>query len=133
MKYFFALLFLASSLTTFVAHATTASDTLFSQYKSAGAGNFDIERGKKYWHREVKNEEGDVLSCGSCHGSDLSKAGKHRKTNKVIEPMTASANPERFTDVKKIEKWFKRNCNDTWQRECTAQEKGDILIYLLSL
>jgi hypothetical protein len=46
--------------------------------------------------------------------------------------MAPSANKERFTDVKKIEKWFKRNCNDVLARECTAQEKGDFLKYLLS-
>jgi calcineurin-like phosphoesterase len=133
MKYFFALVFLASLFTSFIAEATPASDALLGKYKYEGASNFDIERGKKYWHTEVKNKDNDILSCGTCHGSDLGKSGKHRTTNKIIEPMAASVNKERFTDEKKMEKWFKRNCNDTWGRECTAQEKGDILKYLLSL
>jgi hypothetical protein len=106
---------------------------LLEKYKSDGASNFDIERGNKDWHKEVKGTDGEMQSCSTCHGSDLSKAGKHHKTQKVIEPMAASANPARFTDEKKVEKWFKRNCKDTWARECTAQEKGDILKYLLSL
>jgi len=46
--------------------------------------------------------------------------------------MSARVNAERYTDEKKIEKWFKRNCKDTWGRECTAQEKGDFLTFLLA-
>jgi len=126
-------MFVGLFVTVPVAKATPASDALFEKYKSEEASSFDIERGKKDWHKEVKKEDGQTQSCSTCHGSDLSKAGKHHKTQKIIEPMAASSNPARYTDEKKIEKWFKRNCNDTWGRECTAQEKGDILKYLLSL
>ena len=94
--------------------------------------NFDAEHGKKNWTKEGKGEGGEKMNCTTCHGDDLSKAGKHHKTGKIIEPMAPSANAERFTDAKKIEKWFKRNCNDAWGRECTAQEKGDVLKFLLS-
>jgi len=48
----------------------------------------------------------------------------------VIDPMALSVNPERYTDPDKIEKWFLRNCKWTLGRECTAQEKGDVLTYL---
>ena len=41
--------------------------------------------------------------------------------------MAPSVNPKRFTDLKKVEKWFRRNCKWTWGRECNAQEKADIL------
>ena len=133
IKNLLALALLCSVFNSCLATATPASDALSSQYKSAGAKDSDIERGKKLWQQEVKSKDNKVLSCGTCHGSDLSKSGKHRTTNKVIEPMAFSANQERFTDEKKIEKWFKRNCNDAWGRECSAQEKGDILKYLLSL
>lgn len=44
--------------------------------------------------------------------------------------MAASVNPKRYTKMKKINKWFKRNCKWTLGRECTNQEKGDILKYL---
>ena len=120
-------LFMAST-----ASATPATDELFARYKSEGATGFDAERGGKAWVKEVKGEDGEMMACTSCHGKDLSKAGAHHRTKKVIEPMAPSANAERFTDVKKIEKWFKRNCNDAWGRECTAQEKGDFLKFLLS-
>jgi hypothetical protein len=113
------------------AAATPASDELFAHYKSAGASGFNAERGQKNWTREAKNDSGEAMSCATCHGDDLGKDGKHHKTGKLIKPMAPSANAERFTDAKKIEKWFKRNCNDVWGRECTAQEKGDILKFLL--
>lgn len=114
------------------ASATPATDELFARYKSEGATGFDAEHGKKDWTRDGKEEDGKKMNCTTCHGDDLGKAGKHHKTGKLIEPMAPSANPERFTDAKKIEKWFKRNCNDAWGRECTAQEKGDVLKFLLS-
>jgi hypothetical protein len=133
MKKIFTVMTLAGALcAASAALATPATNELFVIYKSAGAANFSAEQGKKDWTKEVKPEGGETLSCTTCHGDDLTKEGKHHKTGKIIKPMAPSANAERFTDAKKIEKWFKRNCNDVWSRECTAQEKGDILKFLLS-
>lgn len=112
--------------------ATPATDSLLATYKAEGATDFSAQRGRKNWTRESKHESGKMMSCTTCHGDDLGKEGKHYKTGKVIKPMAPSVNAERFTDAKKIEKWFRRNCNDVWSRKCTAQEKGDILIFLLS-
>lgn len=131
MKYRNILLFCASLMITPWALATPASDAEFAQFKSAGAGNFSAEQGKRDWDKEVVSKEGDTRSCSLCHGNDLTKPGKHDKTKKVIDPMSPSVNPKRFTDEKKIEKWFKRNCEWTWGRECTAQEKGDLLKFLM--
>jgi hypothetical protein len=114
------------------AFATPASDALLANYKAEGVTKFDAEKAKKDWNKEVKGEEGEMISCNTCHGKDLSKPGQHHKTKKVIEPMSVKVNAERFTDEKKIEKWFKRNCKDVWSRECTAQEKGDFLTFLLA-
>ena len=133
MKNIYTLMVLIAALMVApLASATPASDSLFASFKAEGATGFDAERGKKAWTKDTKNAEGEAMSCTSCHGDDLSKTGKHRKTGKLIEPMAPSANAERFTDAKKVEKWFKRNCNDVWARDCTAQEKGDILKFLLS-
>ena len=133
MKKIFILMTMAGALfLSSAASATPATNELFAKYKSEGAASFNAEQGKKVWTKEVKPEGGETLSCTTCHGDDLSKEGKHHKTGKIIKPMAPSANAERFTDAKKIEKWFKRNCNDVWSRECTAQEKGDILKFLLS-
>jgi hypothetical protein len=46
--------------------------------------------------------------------------------------MAPAFNPERFTELAKSEKWFRRNCNDVVGRECTATEKADVLVWLLS-
>lgn len=111
--------------------ASPASDAAFAQYKSEGAANFSAERGKTGWSNEVISKDGEKRSCTTCHGPDPTKSGKHATTKKIIEPMAASFNAERFTDLKKTEKWFKRNCEWTWGRECTAQEKGDFLKFLM--
>ncbi len=116
--------------TPVVALATPATDAEFAQFKKEGAASFSAETGKKNWTKEVASKEGDKRSCTSCHDADLTKPGKHNKTKKVIDPMSPSVTPDRFTDQKKIEKWFKRNCEWTWGRECTAQEKGDFLKFL---
>jgi hypothetical protein len=132
MKFHKILMTVCLLLAAPVALATPATDELFARYKSEGAVGFDAERGSKSWNKETKGEDGEMMSCSTCHGKDLSKEGHHHKTNKLIQPMAPSANKERFTDAKKIEKWFKRNCNDVLARECTAQEKGDFLKFLLS-
>ena len=133
MKKSYALFALAGSLfMTSNVWATQATDELFARYKSEGASGFDAGRGMKNWNKESRNEDGEMTSCTTCHTKDLTKEGRHHKTDKVIKPMAPSVNPERLTDVKKIGKWFKRNCNDAWGRECTAQEKGDFLKFLLT-
>ncbi|MCU7905413.1 MAG: DUF1924 domain-containing protein [Candidatus Thiodiazotropha sp. (ex Epidulcina cf. delphinae)] len=106
-------------------------DGLLKGYQVSGAGGFSAEQGAADWQRRVAHaKSGQARSCSDCHGSDLTKEGGHAKTGKLIEPMAPSANPQRLSDAKKIEKWFKRNCKWTWGRECTAQEKGDLLRYL---
>lgn len=128
LKILSAILFLLSCQ----AWATPATDTALSEYHALGAGPFNAQRGKILWTRQVETLPGEKKSCQTCHGTDLTVEGKHAKTLKVIDPMAPSINSKRLTDLKKIEKWFKRNCKDVWQRECTAQEKGDLLTFLLT-
>lgn len=94
-----------------------------------GFRGFSASRGEQFF----KATHGNEWSCASCHGNDATATGKHAKTGKLIQPLAPAANAERFTDPAKIEKWFKRNCNDVLGRACTAQEKGDVLAYLLTL
>jgi hypothetical protein len=91
----------------------------------AQAETFSAERGAALWTKEVNGQ-----SCTSCHGKTPKSVGKHTKTGKRIEPMAPSVNPKRLTDPAEIEKWFLRNCKSVYGRECTAQEKGDILLWL---
>ncbi|MCK9395199.1 MAG: DUF1924 domain-containing protein [Methylobacter sp.] len=89
---------------------------------------FSASRGEQFFK---SRHDGD-WSCSSCHTDNPAMTGKHIVTQKTIEPLAPSANPKRFTYAAKVEKWFKRNCKDVLKRECTAQEKGDVLTYLLS-
>ncbi|MDQ6991696.1 MAG: DUF1924 domain-containing protein [Mariprofundaceae bacterium] len=107
---------------------------MLKTYQVDGAKNFDAKAGEALWHKEYAAPEGAEntknRSCQACHGVDLSKSGEHIRTGKVIDPMALSVNPQRFSEAKKIRKWFRRNCKWVMGRVCTAQEKGDILTYL---
>ena len=88
------------------------------------------ERGKQLYLGKYGGGKTD--SCSTCHTTNPRDAGRHARTNKVIEPLAPSANRERFSDPEKVEKWFKRNCNDVLNRACTAREKSDFIAYLLT-
>jgi hypothetical protein len=77
--------------------------------------------------------QGRDWSCASCHGAVPTQAGKHASTGKAITALAPAFNPERFTDPAKVEKWFRRNCNDVAARECSAAEKADVMAWLLAL
>jgi hypothetical protein len=74
---------------------------------------------------------GGEWSCASCHGNPPVGQGKHAKTGKSIAPLAPAANVGRFVDAAKVEKWFRRNCNDVLSRACTPSEKADVLAWLL--
>jgi mono/diheme cytochrome c family protein len=102
-----------------------------AQAKSADAVFVpSAERGKNFYGR-IFRAGNEMASCASCHTANPKALGKHVITGKEIPALSPSANPERFTDTKKSEKWFKRNCNDVIGRECTAAEKSDLTAWLL--
>lgn len=93
---------------------------------------FSADRGATFFKTERTHSDGKQVSCSTCHTADPRNQGKTR-ANKVIEPMAPIANPQRFTDPAKVEKWFGRNCKDVLERTCTAQEKGDFIQYLVNV
>jgi cytochrome c peroxidase len=103
-------------------------NNLLQDYAIQGATTANAEQGKQLWQKTFNNN--GERSCASCHTKNLTQNGKHIKTQKEIKPMSPSVNPERLTDRKKINKWFKRNCKWTLGRECTAQEKTNFLVYI---
>lgn len=132
-KQLFALALGALAVLTWPAARADAVADALAGYAAQGAGPFDAAAGERRWNETLTEAAtGKPVSCASCHRDDLRQAGRHTRTLKPIEPMAPSANPERLTDVKKIEKWFLRNCKGTWGRECTPQEKGDFLVYIQS-
>lgn len=94
-----------------------------------GFTGFSAQRGEQFF----KSPHGNDWSCASCHTENPLGQGRHAKTGKTVAPLAPAANPQRFSDAATVEKWFRRNCNDVLARECTAQEKGDVLQYLTSL
>lgn len=97
--------------------------------ENPGFKGFSAATGESFF----KTKHGGEWSCSSCHTDNPAAVGKHVVTGKVIQPISPNANPERFTDAAKVNKWFKRNCNDVLKRECTPEEKGNVLTYLLSV
>ena len=119
-------------ITLYATVAQGAPEDILRGYERAGAGPFDPRAGRSQWVRQHPSDKEPVSrSCASCHGKDLRRTGKHIKTGKPIEPLAVSVNPTRITDAKKVEKWLRRNCRWTLGRECTPQEKGDFLSYIL--
>lgn len=102
-----------------------AVDDLLSQYQQQGAGAFNSSAGEKFWQQDFNGKR-----CTQCHGSTPQQTGQHSQTHKNIAPMAPSVNAQRLTDSAKIEKWFARNCKFTLGRECTPQEKGNVLVWL---
>ena len=79
------------------------------------------------------SRHGSEWSCASCHGLPPTGAGKHASTGKALDALAPGWNPRSFTDRAKSDKWFRRNCKDVLQRECSASEKANVLAYLISL
>ena len=121
-------------LTAGMAGAQTPQD-LQRGYEAAaraeapGFSGFSAQRGEAFF----QSTHGGDWSCSTCHTRDPLAPGKHTVTGKNISPLAPAANPGRFIDAAKVEKWFRRNCGDVLRRDCTAVEKGDVLTYLTSL
>ncbi len=107
--------------------AGSVIDQQMDLYRAEGASTANPEQGKALWF-----SSNGKRSCTSCHGRSPADQGQHAKTRKPIKPMAPTVNPERYTDPKKIEKWFLRNCKWTYGRECRPQEKADFLSWLAS-
>jgi hypothetical protein len=115
-----------------VSTSVLATEEILKEYQAQEKTPFSVERGEKIFRTERVNAKGDKISCMTCHTDNPKKQGLTR-ANKVIEPIAVVANAERFTDKAKIEKWFKRNCNDVFDRQCTTLEKGDFMKYMMSV
>ena len=119
---------------SFQVHAETPASLLAAYASQARQENPALDapsanRGQQFFQKT----HGKEWSCASCHMQTPVGFGKHQVTGKRIDPLAPSANAERFTSERKVEKWFKRNCGDVLGRACTAQEKGDVLAWLLTL
>lgn len=120
-------------LTSSMTQADSAVEPLKQRYQQLGAATFSAERGQILWNRKATHKASEKKrSCADCHTDNLKRAGRHIRTGKAITPLFPGADPRRLTRIKKVEKWFKRNCKWTWDRPCTPQEKGDLLSFIQS-
>lgn len=109
-------------------HADTPLQIL-DRYQAEVGKVASSQQGRALYHGKFG---GKVESCAACHTADPRQAGQHVKTSKAIEPLSPAVSKERFTDPEKVEKWFRRNCNEVLGRTCTAQEKSDFIAYVIS-
>ena len=93
---------------------------------------FDFKRGEQIFTSKHMGKKSKMISCTSCHNTNLNQSGKHFFTGKIIEALSPKVNPKRLTSKKQIKKWLKRNFKDVYQREGTALEKGDVLTYIIN-
>ncbi|MCU0935544.1 MAG: DUF1924 domain-containing protein [Gammaproteobacteria bacterium] len=117
-----------------LARADAPSDFLRafeSEARTAGPSfsGFSARRGEQFFAAR----QGREWSCASCHTENPAAVGIHAKTGRPIQALAPAANGDRFTRAEKVEKWFRRNCNDVLGRSCTAAEKGDVLAYLMTV
>ena len=122
------ILAIAALIFAATAQAEAPRDFLTRFEKEAGNAA-SAERGARFF----TTKQGGEWSCASCHTDKPTQGGRHAKTDKPIAALAPAANAERFTDAAKVDKWFRRNCNDTVNRLCSAQEKADVMAWLLTL
>jgi hypothetical protein len=118
---------LAAGLPT-AARATTPAE-LQRGFEAAAGAPGQVERGQAFFTRS----HGGEWSCASCHGERPTGTGRHAVTGKTLDPLAPAFNPRAFTDERRVEKWFRRNCQDVARRECTPTEKADVLAWLRTL
>ena len=115
------------------AQAETAHDFLnrFEGEARASAPAFaaSAARGEKFFHAASAKD----WRCSTCHTDNPAAVGKHATTSKPIEPLAPAVNAARFARTDKVDKWFKRNCNDVLERACTSAEKADLIAYLITV
>ena len=94
--------------------------------------DFSAKNGEILFKTENIGKENKKLSFVSSHGNNLSQKAQNIFTGKDINPLAPSVNKARLSDVKEVKKWLKRNFKDVFLREGTAEQKGDVLYYIMS-
>ena len=127
-------LFLAVQVAT-PAHADPGRDNILAGFATEAKGvdpafaGFTAERGKTLFFTKHGGGKPKVPACTVCHTENPRSIGETR-AGKAIDPIAVSKTPGRFTDPKKVTKWFRRNCKTVLGRECTPIEKGDFITFM---
>jgi hypothetical protein len=106
-------------------------NTLMKSYQLQGVKSGNAQRGEQFWNKTFTGKTPFTeRSCKSCHTANLKNKGEHVRTGKTLKPLGPSVNQASLSKVKKVKKWFKRNCKWTTGKECSAQVKADILAFI---
>jgi len=153
------LLLIMCALLPGIAAAAGPSDFLSAYAEQAKQADptfagFSAERGREFYFRPHKIEDGSELSCSSCHHADpRRKTIAHKDqipcrachitlhhpsagrtaVKREVRAFAPSADPDRFTNEWKVEAWFEWNCKLLLGRECTSVEKGDLITWLMTV
>jgi mono/diheme cytochrome c family protein len=119
---------MAAVATTTAAGAVPPAE-LAAAYSASAGVPADPARGERLF----VTSHGREWRCATCHGAQPTGNGRHAATGREIAPLAPAFRAGRLSDPAKVEKWFKRNCNDVLGRECTTGEKADVLAWLISL
>lgn len=91
-----------------------------------------VTEGKMFFNRKFKLSNGKEAACASCHTTNPANPGKNIITGKAIAPLSPAVNNKRFKDLDKVEEKFTEHCNEILGTDCTAAEKANYIIYLLT-
>lgn len=91
-----------------------------------------VTEGKIFYNRKFKTANGKEMACASCHTSNPADSGKNAITGKTIAPLSPAVNNKRFVNIDKVEEKFTQHCNEIIGADCTAAEKANYIIYLLT-
>ncbi len=91
-----------------------------------------VTEGKMFFNRKFKLKNGKEAACASCHTTNPANPGKNIITGKAIAPLSPAVNNKRFKDLDKVEEKFTEHCNEILGTDCTAAEKANYIIYLLT-
>jgi hypothetical protein len=116
---------------------------------------FSAERGRAFYYAKHPIRGLGAVSCASCHRKDPREEILAHRTDilcrachviydeehpnpaeakkRLIHAFAPAANSERFRDADRVERYFETNCRLLLGRECTVQEKGDLIAWLLTI
>ena len=145
MKMISYMLFALLGTSSLGAHANAiTAQKIADKYAAAAKADdsnyagLSAEDGKTFFNREVIQFKGDIknpgkaIACASCHTANPADSGKHIVTGKSIKPLSPVVNAKRFNSIKDVEKKFTKHCNEVVGSDCTPQEKGNYIAYLLT-
>lgn len=123
--------FTFAALLSGAALAQTPAESILANYVKRAGQPASAERGQAFF--TAKHKGGVFDSCASCHTADPTKRGRDEVGEKPIPALAPAVTKKNFTDPARVEHLFRLNCKDVLARECTAQEKADVVAWLISL